>query len=120
MPLHIHGIGTAVPPNAISQEEAAATAALYGCTSPEHQRQIKALYRLSRVRKRHSVVLESDSRDGKARQSFFPPMKGADDRDRPRPIAWGGTNATRRLLAPGRRGSLSRMRGARRATSRTL
>jgi len=41
MPLHIHGIGTAVPPNAISQEEAAETAALYGCTSPEHQRQIK-------------------------------------------------------------------------------
>ena len=80
MPLHIHGIGTAVPPNAISQEEAAATAAEYGCASPEHQRQLKALYRLSRVKKRHSVVLESDSRSGKARQSFFPPMKGDGDR----------------------------------------
>jgi len=30
MPLHIHGIGTAVPPNAVSQEEAAAAAARYG------------------------------------------------------------------------------------------
>ena len=80
MPLHIHGLGTAVPPNAISQEEAAATAARYGCASPEQQRQLKALYRLSRVKKRHSVVLESDSRSGAARQSFFQPMRGADDR----------------------------------------
>jgi predicted naringenin-chalcone synthase len=80
MPLHIHGIGTAVPPNAISQDEAAATAAQYGCVSPEQQRQLKALYRLSRVKKRHSVVLESDSRSGAARQTFFPPMRGDDDR----------------------------------------
>ena len=79
MPLHIHGIGTAVPPNAISQEEAAATAALYGCASPEQLRQLKALYRLSRVKKRHSVLLESDSATGGARQSFFAPMRGADD-----------------------------------------
>jgi predicted naringenin-chalcone synthase len=80
MPLHIHGIGTAVPPNAISQEDAAAAAAGYGCTSPDQQRQLKALYRLSRVKKRHSVVLESDSRSGAARQTFFPPMRGDEDR----------------------------------------
>jgi predicted naringenin-chalcone synthase len=80
MPLHIHGIGTAVPPNAISQDEAAAAAAQYGCSAPDQQRQIKALYRLSRVKKRHSVVLESDSRAGGARQSFFAPMRGGDDR----------------------------------------
>ena len=80
MPLHIHGIGTAVPPNAISQEEAAATAALYGCASPDQLRQLKALYRLSRVKKRHSVLLESDSATGGARQSFFSPMRDADDR----------------------------------------
>jgi predicted naringenin-chalcone synthase len=80
MPLHIHGIGTAVPPNAISQEEAAAAAVEYGCTSPEQQRQLKALYRLSRVKKRHSVVLESDSPSGPARQTFFPPRQGDDDR----------------------------------------
>ena len=80
MPLHIHGIGTAVPPHAVSQQVAAESAALYGCTTPEQQRQLKALYRLSRVRKRHSVVLESDSTAGTARQSFFPPMRGDDDR----------------------------------------
>jgi predicted naringenin-chalcone synthase len=80
MPLHIHGIGTAVPPYAIAQEEAAAAAAGYGCTSPEQQRQLKALYRLTRVKKRHSVVLESDSGPGATRQSFFAPMRGDDDR----------------------------------------
>jgi len=80
MPLHIHGIGTAVPPYFIAQEEAVATAAEYGRMSPEQQRQLKALYRLTRVRKRHSVVLESGSSEGKARQSFFAPMRGDDDR----------------------------------------
>jgi len=80
MPLHVHGLGTAVPPYAISQEQAAEGAALRGCSSPEQQRQLKALYRLSRVKKRHSVLLESDSQSVEARQSFFPPMRGADDR----------------------------------------
>jgi len=80
MPLHIHGLGTAVPPHAISQEDAAAAAALRGCASPDEQRQLKALYRLSRVKKRHSVLLESGSDPGPARQSFFPPMLGAGDR----------------------------------------
>jgi len=80
MPLHIHGIGTAVPPHAVSQEAAAAAAAQYGCTSPEQQRQLKALYRLSRVKKRHSVVLEADSQSGGVRQSFFPPMRSDEDR----------------------------------------
>lgn len=80
MPLHVHGIGTAVPPNAISQDDAAAAAASYGCASPEQQRQLKALYRLSRVKKRHSVILETGSDSGAPRQSFFPPMQGESDR----------------------------------------
>ncbi|MCK7504008.1 MAG: hypothetical protein MZV70_07845 [Desulfobacterales bacterium] len=100
MPLHVHGIGTAVPPNAISQEEAAATAAQHGCASPEQQRQLKALYRLSRVKKRHSVVLESDSSSGEARQIV---LSAHARRRRPRarrpPSAWRATNAKRRLSA---------------------
>ena len=80
MPLHVHGLGTAVPPYAISPDEAAEGAALRGCSSPEQQRQLRALYRLSRVKKRHSVLLESDTGAIEARQSFFPPMRGADDR----------------------------------------
>jgi len=80
MPLHIHGLGTAVPPHSVSQEDAVEGAALRGCASPEQQRQLKALYRLTRVRKRHSVVLESDSGPIETRQSFFPPMRDQDDR----------------------------------------
>jgi predicted naringenin-chalcone synthase len=41
---------------------------------------LKALYRMTRVTKRHSVLLDSDSRSGEARQSFFPPMQGDADR----------------------------------------
>jgi predicted naringenin-chalcone synthase len=80
MPLYVHGIGTAVPPHAISQEHAAATARQFGCTTDEQLRQLKALYRMTRVRKRHSVVLDAGSETGEARQSFFPPMRDAGDR----------------------------------------
>jgi predicted naringenin-chalcone synthase len=80
MPLFIHGMGSASPPNSISQEHAADAARQFGCTSSEQQRRLKALYRMTRVTKRHSVLLDSDSRSGEARQSFFPPMQGDADR----------------------------------------
>lgn len=80
MPFHIYGIGTASPPHAISQDEAAVMARRFGCTSDEQLRQLKALYRMTRVRTRHSVVLDQGSDDGGARQSFFPPMEGDVDR----------------------------------------
>ncbi|MCX6545174.1 MAG: type III polyketide synthase [Acidobacteria bacterium] len=80
MSFHIYGVGTASPPCSISQEHAVALARAYGCTTEEHQRQLKALYRLTRVKTRHSVVLDSDSRDGIPRQSFFPAMQNSEDR----------------------------------------
>jgi predicted naringenin-chalcone synthase len=80
MSFHVYGIGTSSPPNAISQEHAVALAGAYGCVTAEHQRQLKALYRLTRVKSRRSVVLDSDSRDGVPRQSFFPAMKDEADR----------------------------------------
>lgn len=79
MSFYVYGVGTASPPCSISQEHAVALAGDYGCTTDEQRRQLKALYRLTRVRTRHSIVLDSDSRDGLPRQSFFPPMQGADD-----------------------------------------
>ncbi len=79
MPLFVYGIGTASPPCSIAQEHAAEVAQRFGCTTAEQQRQLKALYRLTRVKKRHSVLLESDSRDGLPRQSFMTPMQSADD-----------------------------------------
>jgi predicted naringenin-chalcone synthase len=80
MAFFVHGIGTASPPHAISQDDAAAMARQFGCTSAEQERQLKALHRLTRVRKRHSVVLDAGSGDDGARQSFFPPMAGPTDR----------------------------------------
>ena len=79
MPFFVHGIGTASPPHAISQEHAAALALEYG-SSGEQVRQLKALYRLTRVKTRRSVVLDAGSDSGEARQSFFPPVRGAGDR----------------------------------------
>ena len=80
MPFFVYGIGTAFPPHAVTQEHAAAMARQYGCTTDEQLRQLKALYRMTRVKKRHSVVLDAVSDTGEARQSFFPPMRDADDR----------------------------------------
>lgn len=80
MPFFVHGIGTASPPHAISQDDAAAMARQFGCTSDDQLRQLKALYRMTRVKKRHSVVLDAGSETGEARQSFFPPMRDANDR----------------------------------------
>jgi predicted naringenin-chalcone synthase len=80
MALFVRGIGSASPPNFVSQDDAGAMAREYGCTSDEQLRQLKALYRMTKVRKRHSVVLDSGSDPGPATQSFFPPMRGAADR----------------------------------------
>ena len=80
MSFHIYGMGTAAPPFAISQDHALDLVRNYGCAGDDHQRQLKALYRLSRVQTRHCVVLDSDSRDGLPRQSFFPSMRNDDDR----------------------------------------
>jgi len=80
MPLHIYGLGTASPPFSVSQEHAAAAAAEFGCSGVERERPLRALYRLTRVRTRQSVVLESDGREGPPRQSFFPPAQHQGDR----------------------------------------
>ncbi len=80
MSFRIHGLGTASPLCAISQEHSVQLAAAYGCVTDEQRRQLMALYRLSKVRSRHSVLLESDSRDGFPAQSFFPPMQHEGDR----------------------------------------
>ena len=80
MSFYVYGIGTASPSGSVSQDQAASVARDYRCTTDEQQRQLKALYRLTRVKKRHSVVLESTDPAAPPRQSFFPPMKDAGDR----------------------------------------
>lgn len=78
MALFVHGIGTATPPAAISQEAAAAMAERYG--DAQNARQLRGLYRLTRVRRRHSVLFEASGRTGEARQSFYPLPQHAADR----------------------------------------
>jgi len=80
MSFYIYGMGTASPRGSIGQAAAVELASQYGCSTDEQQRQLKALYRLTRVKKRHSVLLDSTSTDAEVRQSFFPPMTGPADR----------------------------------------
>lgn len=80
MSFFIHGIGTASPPFRISQAASVALASKYGSTSDEQRRQLRALYRLTRVQSRRSVVLDSDNPDGSTTLQFFPPPTDAADR----------------------------------------
>lgn len=79
MSLFVEGIGTSSPPHWISQEHAAITSADHTADTPEQRRQLQAIYRLSRVRKRHSVLLESSSSEGMPRQAFFPLRESPSD-----------------------------------------
>lgn len=57
MTFSIAGIGTAIPEHSISQEDAAVQAAGLCCETEDDRRRLELLYRRSRVRKRHSVLL---------------------------------------------------------------
>ena len=67
MSLWIEGIGTGVPPYSATQEEAVTFAEERGPESDEERRQLRAIYRLSRVRTRSSVLLEPPGAEGAAR-----------------------------------------------------
>jgi predicted naringenin-chalcone synthase len=71
MPATIAGIATAVPTHRIHQSEAAEIARAYSCETAEQDRIFAAIFRLSGVETRHSVVLESSDRDLASRQSFY-------------------------------------------------
>lgn len=79
MNFHVLGIGTAVPPISIRQEDAAQYAAAVSCRTPEDQRLLKALYRKSGVKSRQSVVLCANG-DGPPTQYFFPIPKDEGER----------------------------------------
>lgn len=72
MTLFIHGIGTAVPPFSIAQEDAADIARNVHPYTADQKRLLPVLYRRAGVRTRHSVVLETDSGPLTERQHFFP------------------------------------------------
>lgn len=73
MPLTILGIGTAVPKHSIGREEAVRYITEYFSISEEETQRIKALYRMTGVKKRHSVLLRvPEGGTLEERQKFMP------------------------------------------------
>ena len=80
MSLFIEGIGTASPSGVATQDQAAASAEQFCPSNDEERRQLRAIYRLTRVKTRHSVVVDAADLNGAPTQSFFPPRKDPTDR----------------------------------------
>ncbi|QDT11518.1 type III polyketide synthase [Planctomycetes bacterium K23_9] len=60
MTVFINGIGTHTPRGSILQSDAGKLAERYCCPTPEQSRLLPVLYRRTRVRRRHSVLLDGD------------------------------------------------------------
>ena len=71
MPATIAAIATALPPHRIGQSDTAEIARDFSCETTEHDRTFAAIFRLSGVESRHSVVLEASGDDLASRQSFY-------------------------------------------------
>jgi predicted naringenin-chalcone synthase len=71
MAILIAGIGTAVPPHRIRQEDAAEIAQQYSCENEVQRRLFKSIYRRAGVNTRHSVVLDASEGALDTRQSFY-------------------------------------------------
>ena len=80
MSLWIEGLGTGTPRHAATQEQAAAFAEALGPENDEQRRQLHAIYRLSRIRTRRSVLQASPGAAGVTGQTFYPPRRTAEDR----------------------------------------
>ena len=73
MPLTLHGIGTAVPAQQLSQAEAVQVAHRINAESPEQAKLMSRIYQKSKVLSRGSVLLENDRFDGRSKErlSFY-------------------------------------------------
>jgi len=76
-PMYIGGIGTAVPAHDIGQAEAARVAGTLCPYDDAQKRRIEKLYGLTRVSRRHSVLLEPGE-NGHPVQHFFQPANSID------------------------------------------
>jgi prepilin-type processing-associated H-X9-DG protein len=79
MTLRIAGIGTATPSHSILQDDAAALHAAFTTTDARQTRLLRALYRRTGVRSRHSAILEASEGPIETRQTFYPPSAGTED-----------------------------------------
>ncbi len=80
MSLFIEGIGTASPRGVATQDQAIASAEQFCPSSSEERRQLRAIYRLARIKTRHSVLIDGVDRNGEPTQSFFLPRTDPTDR----------------------------------------
>ncbi|MFO0898250.1 MAG: type III polyketide synthase [Pirellulales bacterium] len=78
MGIVIRGLGTAVPPHAIEQEDASAHAATVCGVSGSQSRLVARLYARSGVQRRGSVLLTSTTNGHPAQQEFFRPATAGD------------------------------------------
>lgn len=81
----IQGIGTRVPPLAMSQKDASSLFFSFAEPAGGRQRALQALFRRSGVTRRHSVLLESEEGSPHHRQRFYPPARDAMDQG---PTTW--------------------------------
>lgn len=80
MPLYMHSIGIAAPPYSVAQDRAAEIARNFVCMEEKDRSQVLAtIFRRTKVRRRHSVVLERADAQGEC-QSFYRPARDRDDR----------------------------------------
>jgi predicted naringenin-chalcone synthase len=80
MSFRISGIGTAVPSELITQDDAARLAIELAGQGECHAPAIQTLYRKTGVRKRHSTLITSSTNGRPATQTFFPVATDAGDR----------------------------------------
>src|SRR5215210_2623474 len=76
----ITGIGTAVPRELITQDDAARLAIELAGQNDSHAPAIQTLYRKAGVRKRHSTLINSSTNGQPATQTFFPVAMDSSDR----------------------------------------
>jgi predicted naringenin-chalcone synthase len=79
MSLYLHGIGTAVPPHAIAQSDAASAAQSFSLPSRAEQLLAARMFDRCGVGRRHSVILESSTPGSPMPQSFYQPAEQPGD-----------------------------------------
>ncbi|MDX1494526.1 MAG: type III polyketide synthase, partial [Longimicrobiales bacterium] len=79
MSMVLTGLGTAVPPHRLTQEEAVELHASFCGFDETRSRTLRALYRRSGVTTRHSVLLEGSNGELAKRQLFYPPARSDED-----------------------------------------
>jgi len=79
----IRGLGTAVPPLAMAQNDAGTLFFSFAEPAGGRERTLQALFRKSGVKKRHSVLLEREDGPLSRRQSFYHPARDASDQGPP-------------------------------------